>query len=143
MRDVELPRSNERQNQNSEHEPERELEQDYNLNTNGELRTWKREQPSAAQSLRQMTSDQIFGKFTFEICSGCRSACARKPGRSRSDLKPMCTVNGEMARSRRDRIAFALRKWLRMTIFPPRLQTRRISLTTWTGSGTTLTRYGA
>src|SRR5437867_450537 len=30
-----------------------------------------------------------------------------------------------------------------MTILPPGLQTRRISLTTWTGSGTTLTRYGA
>ena len=26
-------------------------------------------------------------------------ACARKAGRSRSDLKPMCTVNGEIARS--------------------------------------------
>ena len=29
--------------------------------------------------------------------SGVRSACVRKPWRSRSDLKPMCTVSGEIA----------------------------------------------
>ena len=52
----------------------------------------------------QVTSDQIFGTFTFSIEIGRSSACARKPGRSRSDLKPMWTVNGEMARSNGDLI---------------------------------------
>ena len=37
----------------------------------------------------QVTSDQMRGKFTFSIEMGWRSAWARKPGRSRSDLKPM------------------------------------------------------
>ena len=36
-----------------------------------------------------VTSDQIRGKFTFSIEMGCRSACARNAGRSRSDLNPM------------------------------------------------------
>jgi len=63
-----------------------------------------------AQFFVQVTSDQIFGTFTFSIEIGCSSAWARNPGRSRSDLKPMCTVNGEMARSRRERIGLALRK---------------------------------
>jgi hypothetical protein len=37
----------------------------------------------------QVTSDQIFGTFTFSIDTGFRSAWARNAGRSRSDLKPM------------------------------------------------------
>ena len=53
----------------------------------------------ASSAFLQIASDQIFGKLTFSIDTGCRSAWARKPGRSRSDLKPMCTVNGEIARS--------------------------------------------
>ena len=36
-----------------------------------------------------VTSDQIFGQFTFSIDTGFRSACARNAGRSTSDLKPM------------------------------------------------------
>ena len=47
----------------------------------------------------QVTSDQIRGTFTFSIEIGLSSACARNAGRSRSDLKPMCTVNGEISRS--------------------------------------------
>jgi hypothetical protein len=39
--------------------------------------------------LTLVTSDQIRGTFTFSIDTGCRSACARNAGRSRSDLKPM------------------------------------------------------
>ena len=54
---------------------------------------------TAVRHLMQVTSDQILGTFTFSIDIGCSSAWARKPGRSRSDLKPMCTVNGEIARS--------------------------------------------
>ena len=54
-------------------------------------------------ALTAVTSDQIRGTFTFSIDTGCRSACARNAGRSRSDLKPMCTVNGEISRSSRDR----------------------------------------
>ena len=56
-----------------------------------------------AYSFTQVTSDQILGMFTFSIEIGSRSAWARNAGRSRSDLNPMCTVNGEMARSSRRR----------------------------------------
>ncbi len=61
-------------------------------------------------SLTQVTSDQIRGTFTFSIETGRRSACARNAGRSRSDLKPTCTVNGEMPRSIQASAGFALRK---------------------------------
>ena len=56
-------------------------------------------EPAHPHSLMQVTSDQIRGMFTFSIETGCSSACARNAGRSRSDLKPMWTVNGEIARS--------------------------------------------
>ena len=36
----------------------------------------------------QVTSDQIRGMFTFSIETGCRLACARNAGRSRSALNP-------------------------------------------------------
>ena len=62
------------------------------------------------QSLMQVTSDQIRGMFTFSIETGCSSACARNPGKSRSHLNPMCTVNGESIRSAHDMSRFALRK---------------------------------
>jgi hypothetical protein len=42
--------------------------------------------------LLQVTSVHILGMFTFVIESGVRSACVRKPCRSRSDLKPMWTA---------------------------------------------------
>src|SRR5262245_57560852 len=45
--------------------------------------------PAHAQSLMQVTSDQIRGRFTFSMETGLSSACVRKAGRSRSDLKPM------------------------------------------------------
>jgi len=51
------------------------------------------------QSLMKVTRDQIRGKLTFSTEMGLSAACARKPGRSRSDLNPMWTVKGEMARS--------------------------------------------
>ena len=60
--------------------------------------------------LMQVTSDQIFGTFTFSIDTGCSPPGRGTPGRSRSDLKPMCIVNGEISRSTRDRIGFGLRK---------------------------------
>ena len=44
------------------------------------------------QSFTHVTSDQIRGTFTFSIETGCRSACARNAGRSRSALKPMWIV---------------------------------------------------
>src|SRR6476660_7060192 len=59
-----------------------------------------------AHCLTQVTSDQMRGTLTFSIDVGFRSACARNAGRSRSDLKPTCTVSGEIARSTRDRIGF-------------------------------------
>ena len=58
----------------------------------------------------QVTSDQIRGMFTFSIEIGLSCAWVRKPGRSRSDLKPMKTVNGEMMRYIHAPKAFALRK---------------------------------
>ena len=62
------------------------------------------------EALTQVTSDQMRGKLTFSIETGFRLACARNAGRSRSDLKPICTVKGAMARSRRASTAFSLRK---------------------------------
>ena len=53
----------------------------------------------APYSLMQVTSDQIRGKLTFWTEIGLSAAWARKPGKSRSDLNPMWTVKGEMARS--------------------------------------------
>ena len=44
---------------------------------------------TAQCALTVVTSDQMRGKFTFSIETGCRSACARNAGRSRSALKPM------------------------------------------------------
>ena len=72
----------------------------------------------------QVTSDQILGMFTFSIETGLSSACARNAGRSRSDLKPMCTVNGEIARSIHASSGLGLRKWLRKMMRPPGRQTR-------------------
>src|SRR5262249_7124236 len=95
-------------------------------------------QPARPQSLMQVTRDQIRGTLTFSIETGLSSAWARNAGRSRSDLKPMCTVNGEIARSSDASTGFGLRKWLRITMRPPGRQTRRISRATVTGSGTTL-----
>jgi hypothetical protein len=96
-----------------------------------------------AAILFTVTSDQIFGMFTFSIDCGCISACARNACKSRSALKPMWIVNGEIIRSMRDRIALGLRKWFRRMMRPPGRHTRRISWATFTGSGTTLIRYGA
>ena len=64
----------------------------------------------AVYSLTQVTSDQIRGMLTFSIETGSNPACMRKAGRSTSDLKPMCTVNGEIARSTLASRAFGLRK---------------------------------
>src|SRR5205807_319984 len=99
--------------------------------------------PARLHCFRQVTSDQILGTFTFWIDTGWSSACARNAGRSRSDLNPMCTVNGEMARSIEANNGFGLRKWFRKIMRPPGRHTRRISRATATGSGTTLIRYGA
>ena len=55
--------------------------------------------PADAQSLMQVMSDQILGTLTFSIDTGFNSAWARNAGRSRSDLNPMWTVNGEITRS--------------------------------------------
>src|SRR5262249_22167913 len=59
------------------------------------------DQPQAAgfHSLMQVRRDQMRGKFTFSIDAGLMPACAMNAGRSRSALKPMCTVAGEIARS--------------------------------------------
>src|SRR4029077_16774512 len=94
-------------------------------------------------SLTQVTSVQIGGEVPFSIETVFRFACVRNAGRSRSDLKPRCTVNGAMARSAHAPARFALRKWLRTTMRPPGLQTRCISRITANGSGTTLMTYGA
>ena len=67
-------------------------------------------QPAEPQALMQVTSDQILGKLTFSMETGLSSACARRAGRSRSDLKPMWTVNGEIARSSHASSRFGLRK---------------------------------
>src|SRR5205085_1360432 len=68
------------------------------------------EEPEEPAYFTQVTSDQIFGQFTFSIETGLRSVCARNAGRSRSDLKPMWIVAGEISRSNRDRIGCGLRK---------------------------------
>src|SRR2546429_182336 len=99
--------------------------------------------PATHYPLMQVMSDQILGTFTFSIESGFRSICARKAVKSRSDLKPMCTVSGEMSRSKDARIGLALRKWFRKMTRPPPRRTRPISPGTAIGSGTTLMRYGA
>src|SRR5262249_46634855 len=99
--------------------------------------------PAEVHSLRQVTSDQIRGTFTFSIDIGWRSAWTRNAGRSRSDRKPMCTVSGEIKRSKRAPGGLELRKWFNTTMRPPGRQTRRISRTTAIGSDTTLITYGA
>ena len=66
--------------------------------------------PAEPHALIQVTSDQILGMLILSMESGLSSACARKAGRSRSDLKPMWTVNGEIARSNHATTAFGLRK---------------------------------
>src|SRR6185295_15729223 len=99
--------------------------------------------PAQAHSLTQVTSDQIRGMLTFSIEIGSRSAWARNAGRSRSDLKPMCTVKGEIARSIEASSGLRLRKWLRKMMRPPGRHTRPISRATVMGSGTTLIKYGA
>ena len=71
----------------------------------------------------QVTSDQMRGMLTFSIDTGSRPAWTRNAGRSRSALKPTCTVKGEMNRSARETILFELRKWLRNTKRPPGRQT--------------------
>src|SRR4029450_13768303 len=91
----------------------------------------------------QVASDQIGGMLTFSMETGWSSACARKAGRSRSDLNPMWTVSGEIDRLAQEKRGFELRKWFRMMTRPPGRQTRRISSATCTGSGTTDTRQGA
>ena len=83
-----------------------------------------------AYSFTQVTSDQILGKLTFSIEIGSRLGLREEPGRSRSDLKPMCTVNGEMARSIEARRRLGLRKWFRTMMRPPGLHTRCISRAT-------------
>src|SRR5689334_7831892 len=60
--------------------------------------------------LAQVTSDQIGGKLTFSIESGVSCAWVSTPGRSRSAVKPMCTVSGEIIRSSAASSGFGLRK---------------------------------
>src|SRR5690606_22655118 len=62
--------------------------------------------PYPVYSFTQVTSDQMRGMLTFSMETGVRRACARNAGRSRSDLKPMCTVIGEITRSAFDRSRF-------------------------------------
>lgn len=61
-------------------------------------------------SFTQVTSDHIDSRFTLSMETGRSSACSRKRGRSRSDLKPMCTQSGEMAVSIFDSTGFSLLK---------------------------------
>src|ERR1051325_3310509 len=62
------------------------------------------------QSLTQVTRLQIRGTLTFSIDIGCRFACVRNAGRSRSDLKPRYFATGAMRCSSHAPILFRLRK---------------------------------
>ena len=64
----------------------------------------------AQASLTVVMSDQIRGTLTFSIDFGWSSAWARNAGRSRSDLKPMWMVAGDIQRSTRETSGLALRK---------------------------------
>ncbi len=70
----------------------------------------RRQRRRRRQSLMQVTRDQIRGMLTFSIETGVSSAWARNAGRSRSDLKPTWTVNGDSSRSAQDSSGLALRK---------------------------------
>jgi len=75
-------------------------------------------------------SDQIFGMFTFSIETGLMSDLREKSRQIEIRLKPMCTVNGEMRRSKKGQNGVGAAEVIQEITRPPLRQTRFISWAT-------------